>query len=75
MRRYVITVNQERIRIGDPKAIHVHDRQQGARDPRQNVAGISIDGPSEVVYRPEGLQDGSRVWIETDGPIRYTRTT
>jgi len=34
---------------------------------------VSIDGPSEVIYRPDKpLSCGARVWIETNSEVRLS---
>ena len=33
---------------------------------------VRIDGPSEIVYELNGLEDGTSVWVETDGPLEIT---
>ena len=60
-RRYVITVDQEALRLARP-AIHIHNTET---DTRRNAAAVSLPGPSVIVSGPE-RQDGARVWIETD---------
>jgi hypothetical protein len=69
-KKTVIHVNQHIIRA---------NRKTGATDPvltvkrgRENLRAhvARIDGPSEVIYRPEKpLSCGARVWIETKSPV------
>jgi hypothetical protein len=61
-----ITVNQARLKDGHPQPIHVHYVEC---DKRVDVSGVTIHGPSRVVYDAAGNQDGARVWIETDSAV------
>ena len=69
-----------RLRVGLIKRIHVDQHRIKARDPRPltvqtsrgsvKAARIVVNGPSEIVYRPEHpLNCGARVWIETHAAV------
>ena len=70
MKKKIIHVNQHVIR---------RNRVNGTTEPvitvkagRVNMYGSSvrIDGPAEVVYRPDApLKCGARVWIETTSAV------
>jgi len=69
-----VVVNQHKIRA---------NRKHGTHEPVISIqtsrgpvpAGrVRIDGPSEVVYRPQKpLSCGAHVWVETKAEVQYTR--
>ena len=67
-----IHVNQHIIKSNRKKDLEepVFTVKQGSGRPTRYAKGVTIDGPSVLVYRPKKpLSCGAHVWIETDSPV------
>ena len=67
-----IHVNQHIIKSNRKKDLEepVFTVKQGSGRPTRYAKGVIIDGPSQLVYRPnKPLSCGAHVWIETDSPV------
>ena len=63
-----IHVNHHKLREDEKApAILIHDDHAEPRYARE----VEILGPSRIVQDPTGLENGSKVWIETDSDLLF----
>ena len=70
-----IHVNQHIIKSNRKKDLEepVFTVKQGSGRPTRYAKGVIIDGPSQLVYRPnKPLSCGAHVWIETIADVYLT---